>query len=418
MLPRGGLRWIAPNGGSTIAAVVVALAVSACWAQPAAAQEAAGAADLPVRIVAASSEEPVPDASVTLLTEDSVLVDHAVSDEEGRASLEAPPGTYRIRVERMDVEPWTSDPLAVEGGPGEERTIRVPLRPVTLPGLDVAAEDGRCPGTREERRRGYERYQEVVEALRPVARLEASDRHVFQVRVEEEFIEGKDLRSYEPAPTRTTLIPRPIATLGPGLLAERGYIQPGREGSLDYYAPTAATVISEPFALTHCFRAIEDEAGDRVGLAFEPLPDREAPDVEGEVWLKVDTRAPLSLVFGYMELNQILQRYEVPKIVADIRRRIDDHHTFHISRKIDDEPHGGQIVFEQIEDGSWITRKWWIRMPILWHRAIFLANSRTPLPPEVSLYVNASVLQRSGTVEGVARVPGDSTASEAASGGR
>lgn len=415
MVPGERVRRIGLSGESAIAAVMVALAVSISWEQPAAAQEAPGAAELPVRIVAASSEEPVPDASVTLLAEDSVLVDHAVSDEEGRASLEAPPGTYRIRVERMDVESWTSEPLTVEGGPSEERTIRVPLRPVTLPGLDVAADDGRCPGTRGERRRGYERYQEVVEALRPVARMESSDRYVFQVRVEEEFIQGKDLRSYEPVPTRTTLIPRPIATLGPDLLVERGYIQPGREGSLDYYAPTAATVGSEPFAHSHCFRAIEDEAGDRIGVAFEPLPGRKVPDVEGEVWLRGDTRVPLTLEFGYTGLNRILNQYEVPKIVADVRQRKSDDRRLHIRRNIDDDPYGGQLVFEQIEDGSWITRQWRIRMPILWHRAIWLSNARTTLPPEVSLYVNVSLLQRSGTVQGVARVPSNSSTSEAAS---
>lgn len=52
-------------------------------------------------------------------------MDHAVSDEQGCATLEAPPGTYRILVERMDLEPWTSDPLTVEA----DLTDTVPAAP-------------------------------------------------------------------------------------------------------------------------------------------------------------------------------------------------------------------------------------------------------------------------------------------------
>lgn len=56
-----------------------------------------------------------------------------------------------------------------------------------------------------------------------------------------------------------------------------GYIQPAEGTRLEYYPPTAGVVVTESFARAHCFRAIEDEAEDRVGLAFEPLPDGSCP---------------------------------------------------------------------------------------------------------------------------------------------
>lgn len=414
---RVGPSW---QSAATIASAALLLTASA-W-QRVAAQEAAESLDLRLRIVAASTGQPIPDASVTLLAEDSVLVDHAISDEEGRAPLEAPPGPYRIRVERMDLEPWTSDPLPVEEGEPEQRTIRIPLRPVSLPELDIETEDGRCPGTREERQRGYQRYREVVEALRPVARLEASHRHVFQVRIEEEIFRHK--ASFDGlhtlAPTRSVLLPQPIATLDPDNLARRGYIQPGEGASLQYYAPTAGTVVSDAFARTHCFRTIEGEGGDRRGLAFQPLPDREIPDVEGAVWLGADTGAPLELEYTYTGLNRILGRYEVPRIVADLRRRARDDRgriRFELVRddtKIDEDPFGGRLRFERVGDSSWVTRHWRLRFPILVDGSRW--TTRMARGPTILVQVDPMPLERSGTVTGIARVAEDSAASEKSGG--
>lgn len=216
------------------------------------------------------------------------------------------------------------------------------------------------------------------------------------------------------------LLPRPIATLDPDSLARRGYIQAGGGASLQYYPPTAGTVVSDAFVRTHCFRAIEGEGGDRRGLAFQPLAGREIPDVKGEVWLDADTGAPLELEYTYTGLNRILGRYEVPRIVADLRRRATDrrgtmtHQVVNDDTKIDEDPFGGRLSFERVGDGAWITRRWRLRFPILVDGSRWTTRARGPT---ILLQVEPMPIQRSGTVEGVARVRGDSDTSESAEGG-
>lgn len=105
--------------------------------------------------------------------------------------------------------------------------------------------------------------------------------------------------------------------------------------------------------------------------------------------------------FTYTGLNRILRRYEMPRIIADVRRRATDRRgrmNWRIIRKN-----------TRIDDGSWITRQWQIRLPIFWDYSSRHASRLPGRPPEIRLNVGALPLERRGLIRGVGRVPGNST---------
>ena len=92
-------------------------------------------------------------------------------------------------------------------------------------------------------------------------------------------------------------------------------------------------LLSDAFLSTHCFRAVEDDG--RIGLSFEPAPERQLSDIAGVLWFAGDG-----------VLDRIEYRYRgLPQELRD-------------ERSI-----GGEIVFTQLQGGVWVVQDWRIRMP-------------------------------------------------------
>lgn len=207
-----------------------------------------------------------------------------------------------------------------------------------------------------------------------------------------------------PAPPDTVLVRQPLVSLDARYLAQLGFVQPWADVGLRYFAPTAATLVSQPFRETHCFSVARSDETGEIGLEFAPLPDRNAADVEGVLWLN-ENGDPRLVEFRFTHLEELLRRHEVPALTTMIRDRVrslrsgaDARVSF--GRTVMDGEFGGELEFEKLDAGIWITRHWELRIPIMWHTATWTrgANSRIL---EVSGQPVALERRRRGTVTAV-----------------
>jgi len=141
-------------------------------------------------------------------------------------------------------------------------------------------------------------------------------------------------------------------------------VRPLPADSFILYAPDAAVVLSESFADQHCF-AVRQGRGDReglIGLGFEPAPGRDLPDIEGVLWLDMETAELRDLEFRY-------KRLPLPVWDDDI---------------------GGDVEFERLPSGAWIVSRWSIRSPIV--------EFYDPLHPLDDRYRLAAIREDGGAV--------------------
>jgi len=141
----------------------------------------------------------------------------------------------------------------------------------------------------------------------------------------------------------------PIRSLPAEDLMENGFIRHLQDGELNYFSPDAQVLLSDEFLDSHCFRLTSDSDHETmIGLAFEPVRRSNFKDVEGTLWLDRGTAALRLLEHGYT-----WARYQAAQGVAR-----------------------GHVEFEGLPNGSWIVRKWWIRMPQLGQNLMLAMDGR------------------------------------------
>lgn len=330
----------------------VGLGVVSALASPTSAQVVRGTA------VEAATGAPIEGGFVT-------LVDRA--GDAATATLTGPDGTfllrvfvadtYRLRVERIGYESWTSE--SFEAGPGRTvtRQLRIPVRPVSLEELTVAVESV-CrarPGAGPALARVWE---EARKALEMATWTERSAGVVFELRRWERVLDPETRRVRKErtfaAEKRAwrTFVSAPATEL-----SAEGYVRRTEEGAWRFFAPDAEVLLSDTFADDHCFSVVEgegDEAG-LVGLAFEPVPGRETPDVEGVLWLDGTTSELRHLEFTYSNPG--------------------------LERPLDRYPASGWVEFARLPTGHWFVRRWHLRMPVAGERTgVRLGPDRTLRP--------------------------------------
>lgn len=277
---------------------------------------------------------PVPAAMVLLLDSAGTRVDRTLTDAAGRFAMKArAPGLHVIAVERIGYVDWSTDPFRLRAS-GRHLGIEVPFEAVTLAGLDVSGERRCEPGPK-----GGPATARVWAQARKALAAEAYTREAGLYRytlrryrrdldrnannvLAERFATAKHLRAaFHSAPVEQ------LTTLG--------FVKP-TDSVHHYYAPDAETLLSDAFLDTHCF-GLQEGDGDRIGLAFEPLPGRRVPEIKGVLWLNAATWELERLEFLYQNL---LRDSEVGTP-------------------------GGEVAFTRLPNGSWIVREWAIRGPRL-----------------------------------------------------
>jgi len=312
-----------------------ALFVGAVSAIPASAQLVTG------EVVEEGTGRPLPGAYVVLRDVTGTEIAGTLTDAAGEFVLGADAaGTFALLARLIGHQDTFSGPFDLVLGQTIRRTLTVPVRAVSLEGIRVDATrqcvdtprgDAQIATLWEEARKALEITEwgaeqgslrfDIVEQRREL------DAPTLQVLAMEEGIR----RSFHDR--------SPYVSIPAEQLAARGYIQPAPDDPSvwEYFAPDGTVLLSESFLQTHCFRIAPDSDDERVGLAFEPVRDRDLPEVEGVLWLDRATAELQRLDFRY--LNLPFEHGDWPGI-------------------------GGQVEFERLDGGFWTVRRWHIRMPL------------------------------------------------------
>jgi hypothetical protein len=130
---------------------------------------------------------------------------------------------------------------------------------------------------------------------------------------------------------------RPFGTPDPEALAEKGYVSGNIAFGWEYYAPDELALLSESFARTHCFRLVRERSHQgQIGVAFEPVPRRSTPDIQGVLWVDERTAELREMSFNYVNAGPFSQ--------------------FNAR---------GFTRFLRLPSGAWIVDEWWLKAPRL-----------------------------------------------------
>ncbi len=283
---------------------------------------------------------PVTGAMVRLLSGDRPTGVRFLTAADGAYRLVPPePGTYWLRVERIGFSGSRIGPVEVGPGRTVRRDLPVATAPVRLEGLDVSADRRRCSLDD-----GAGDATQVVwdEARKALAAATWTEREVGL-----RFLLDQTVRRLDPRGRTVTDESRQemrvvggnsVRSLPPADLVAGGYVREDG-GFVYYYGPDAEVLLSDPFLETHCFRLVEgpSEEPHLLGLAFEPVPDRDTTDIEGVVLLDRATARLDRVEFRYTGLATSLGRDQAR----------------------------GTVRFLELADGRWVVRDWAIRAPVL-----------------------------------------------------
>jgi hypothetical protein len=289
------------------------------------------------RVLEASSQAPVVGALVTLLgpRSDSTLVS-ALTTASGEYAIRAPDaGTYRLAVKRIGVQRSVSAPFVL--GPGETRTVDVPIAAValTLPMVNVSAlcavrprELGRIAALWEEARTALEATEITIRDRLMVARI---------TRYAAEVDRGTLRVLFDWRSEAQVMTSQPFESPSGETLSESGYWREISDDSVVYLAPDAGALLSNAFIRDHCFSLTRTPRGrpDLVGLGFSPARDRTLPDISGTIWLDAKGFDLRFIEFRYTRLPDIPNAERV----------------------------GGEVHYARLASGAWIVDRWFIRTP-------------------------------------------------------
>lgn len=288
------------------------------------------------RVVDASSGGPAVGAIVSLVGGDGRRVASTLVAPDGAYRATAPSsGAWRVRVDLIGYEAWTSDLLALAPADTATLDVRLPLRRALLPTVSVQATT-RCATRPDRAARTIALWEEVRRAVVGIALGEA-DRRPYELRVVERLVRADGPMGVTHRALLRAERVRPWEATDAARLDAEGWVRVDGD-SVTYDAPDGDVLLSDAFLATHCFGlARRDERGDaQIGLTFAPLPDRALPDVAGTIWLDSATSALRVVGFAYTGVADSLSTGEPP---------------------------GGSLAFARLPTGAWYLREWTLRLP-------------------------------------------------------
>jgi hypothetical protein len=294
----------------------------------------AGAQDVRVEVVEASTGKPIVGANVALLDSSAVTsIGGDFSNQSGRIDLRAPAnGVYRVRADKVGYDTWLSVELHLGDRPVLVRAGMAPTRtpaPI-MPRSETACLQLTGPGTP-----AGDLWVELKKALTASALTEAQGLVPLDVDLYERVLDRNLAVVSERAEQRTRISRRPATGISWEQIdsAKRGEASSGDV----YRAPDAATVLSDQFVRSHCYAAIRGYGPETglTGLEFKPARVAGLPELTGVLWLDPKANALRSLSFDYVNLP-------IPLRIART---------------------SGRVEFQQLAGGQWIVPRWYIRMP-------------------------------------------------------
>lgn len=270
------------------------------------------------------------------------LVRAALSDARGEFAVQAgAAGRFVLSAKRVGLKRFVSAPFTL--GAGDARRIDITLEPIdftaALPVIEVVA-DAPCSVRPNEATRVAALWDEARAAL-TASRLALRDRlfTATMVRYSRQLSPSAGRVINERQTVTRGATERPFYALAPADLSLTGYMRPDLDGAYTFYAPDAEILTSQEFLRDHCFSlaAPSRERAGLVGLSFEPVEGRLAPDIRGSFWMDSATRELRLVEFRYVNVARAIPR-------GDPR---------------------GEVRFATTPNGTWYVSRWFIRMPEL-----------------------------------------------------
>jgi hypothetical protein len=280
---------------------------------------------------------PIEGALVVLLDQEGAQRGSYLTNDAGRFQIRAPgPGRYTLRVERIGLETLRREGIELAAAQVLHLRLEMGQKPIELAAVRVEGTQ-QCVVRPAEGLLLAEIWDEARKALAAGKWTEEQGMVRFQVtQYERELDPATRLMVWEGRTSSQWLTRTPIRSLPVEHLLEEGFIQPAEGGGYSFFGPDAAVLLSDLFLETHCFRLAEDETRpELVGLAFEPVRRRTEPDITGTLWLERTTSRLQFLEFAYTRSPWM----EAEGVAS------------------------GRVQFEEMPNGAWIVRRWWIRMP-------------------------------------------------------
>jgi hypothetical protein len=282
---------------------------------------------------------PVGRGFVVLLGPGNQEIDRTLTTFDGRFTLPLPPdqrGPFRLRSERIGYRVAVTEPFD-PAGTGAEFTLWVTALPTALATIEVQ-ERTECKVRPSEDEQTAIVWEEARKALAAASWTASGERYHVVSDVYERDMDRPRRRlireRHRPAIGPSTT---PFVSRDPMELLQGGYLS-NADGERFYYAPDAQVLQDEGFQETHCFRLRRPEDGrdNLIGLAFEPVPSRELPDVEGVLWLDRESSELRTMEYRYTNLPRNLRG---------------------------DGSAGGVVEFMPLPSGAWIVHRWRIGIP-------------------------------------------------------
>ncbi len=299
---------------------------------------ALGAQVIEVRAVDQGTRDPAASAIISLLDSTGAILTRGLTDQLGRVVLRVPrSGEYRIQGDRIGYTGTVSDPIRLQV-PGAPFVIRLVLgvTRVSLPDVVVRGNQVAC-GVEGVAGAGLaEAWEETRKTLTATTLTTDQVRPTIEIRTFARELDLKDrVTSERTLQVRQTTGP-PFATVEPRKLWVEGFAEPAGD-DIVYYAPDAKLLLTEEFLRYHCFRLVRGSGEYRglLGLGFEPLPDRDVPDVKGTLWIDPQEGALRELSYDYVNLE----------------------------RDFGQAAASGMLSFAGVPGVGWIVERWHIRSP-------------------------------------------------------
>ena len=283
-----------------------------------------------------STGAPIRGAFVLLLNEQGKRIAGVLSGERGEFVFRAPAGRYTLRAERIGHTTRTLPAFSLEPFQTQTFAITLGVAALRLREISVRGED-RCTNRPDGSRATAEVWAEARKAL-AVAAWVQSGPAMFQTRAYETDLD-LNLKAIAPPKYRfgNAAGKQAYHAIDPDTLARFGYVR-SRNGETYLYGPDADLLLSNSFLTQHCFKL--ERRSDRrglIGLSFEPIRGRRLPDIEGTLWLDESTAELRFIEYGYTGVEG-----------WDDRRYS-----------------GGRTEFQQLPNGAWVVRRWYVRAPNL-----------------------------------------------------
>ena len=287
-------------------------------------------------LVDAAGDSAIGGAMMTLVDRDGHAVDRTLTNTAtGLFELRAPePGEHRVRAERIGYATTFSAFFEISAGETLTVQISAPVEALSLEGI-TAAVGPRCEVRPEEGMAVARVWNEARKALAAAAWTQERGLYRYEMLGINRLLDERGRRvEVEDRVYRQSLVPAPYVARAADSLVYDGFARLSADAS-EFWAPDADVLLSDAFLDTHCLRV---RSGGRalVGLDFEPVPDRDVPDIAGTLWLDAVTAELQRVDFRYVNLP-------VPQWLLAASP-------------------GGAVIFRSLPNGTWIVTSWQIRM--------------------------------------------------------